>query len=173
MVERIDVNLPFNIQGEVNILQGFHGPWSHKEFSRTKDLTYAVDFKLNIGTPVIAARDGRLYGYYDGSTKFYSGTDPKMGNSLIFGETNFVFVEHQDGTVAIYSHLAKGSCVVGTRQKKIAQGELLAFTGLSGWVGPTPHLHFQLYKKDDFRSIPISFTNYSGPLEHSQIFPNG
>jgi murein DD-endopeptidase MepM/ murein hydrolase activator NlpD len=117
---------------------------------------------------VVAAREGKVAIVFDQSSKYYDGDDPKIGNSLVFEDTNFILVQHNDQTIAVYSHLAKGSHLVNMRQD-IKAGQPLAKTGLSGWVGPTPHLHFQIYKAKDRKSVPFRFREYPGSLEHSEL----
>jgi murein DD-endopeptidase MepM/ murein hydrolase activator NlpD len=150
-------------------MQGFHGPWSHKELSPTLDLTYAVDSVLPLGTPVLAVKGGEVLMIYDQSAYCYDGVDPNVGNKLHFGMTNFIFIQHEDGAVSVYSHLEKGSALVATRQK-ILCGQQIARTGMSGWVGPTPHLHLHLFKREVRKSFPFTFKGYDGPLEHSELF---
>jgi murein DD-endopeptidase MepM/ murein hydrolase activator NlpD len=170
MIENIEVQLPFKQNGEIKILQGFHGPWSHKELTPIKDLSHAVDFSLPLNTQVLAARDGKVLFFYDLGDKCYRGIDPKVGNKLIFGDTNYLILEHPDKTYSIYSHLALNSVVV-KKDQEITSGQILAKTGLSGWVGPTQHLHFQVCGQGDYHSIPIKFIGYKGPLEHYEIYP--
>jgi murein DD-endopeptidase MepM/ murein hydrolase activator NlpD len=168
MIELPIFDLPFDFK-TVNILQGFHGPWSHKEISRTQDLTFAVDFILPVGTPVLAVESGIVFGVYDWSDFSYEGTDPKIGNSLKFGKTNFIILKHENDLFTIYSHLEMGSAMV-SRGEKISPGHQIARTGRSGWIGPNPHLHFQLVGHDHIHTLPFNLKEYPHPLEHSDIF---
>lgn len=161
-------DLPFMPEGEIKIMQGFHGPWSHKEVSVGRDSTFAVDFIVPLGTPVFAARDGEVAMVYDLSSDYYRGNNPEIGNKLHFGVTNFIFIEHEGGIVSVYSHLEKGSSLVDLR-RKVKAGQQIAKTGLSGWVGPNPHLHFQLFSRDNYKSLPFELNGYNRPLEHSQL----
>lgn len=170
MIERAQVSLPFSPDLGVDILQGFHGPYSHKRFSPTKDLSYAVDFKLPIGTPVLVGKSGVVALVFDIGDKCYQGTDANIGNALVWGETNYAIIDHTDGTMGLYSHLRKNSGVLKSGQE-VQAGQMIAVTGLSGWVGPVPHLHFYIYRKADYQSIEFSIFGYSGSLEHSQIKP--
>jgi murein DD-endopeptidase MepM/ murein hydrolase activator NlpD len=171
---RAEYQVPFNVnEHPVKIMQGWNGPWSHKliylDNGGVMDLRYAVDFILPINTPILAARDGFVLGGFYQSTSHYSGEDPNVGNSLPTGFTNYLIIEHADETVATYSHL-RHLGIVPRVGEIVKAGQLIAYTGLSGWVGDTPHLHFQINKDAD--SIPFRFINYSGPLEHSEIYPN-
>lgn len=155
----------------VNITQGFKGPWSHFDqrqvYNNHVDLTYAVDFGLPFGSIVIAAREGIIEHIWGESEEFYEGSDPEIGNKL--QGTNSIMIDHQDGTMSVYSHLAKHSSRVKWGQK-IKSGQELARTGKSGWIAQTPHLHFHVeIGKGDLRTLPIAFINYTGPLIHSLI----
>ena len=163
------MNLPFEPKNGIKIMQGFHGPWSHKELSQTLDLSFAVDFIVPLGTEVCAAEDGVVLMVYDLSLSSYRGEDPEIGNKLPVGSTNFVYVEHRGGIVSVYSHLENGSSMV-SRGQTVFEGQGLAKTGLSGWVGPTPHLHFQLFRRSDYKSVAFRLKGYSGSLEHSDLF---
>lgn len=118
---------------------------------------------------------------YTLSQIFYNGMDASIGNGLFFA-TNFIVIEHNDNTCGLYSHLAYGSRQVH-EEEFVDQGQLLAYTGQSGWIGHIPHLHFMVYTRSspqyiDGRvqsgrriTIPVQFKNYDGPLEHQEIFP--
>lgn len=164
----MEFGLPFEAGHEILISQGFHGPWSHKELAPNFDLTYSVDFAVPLGTTVLAAEAGETIMVYDMSEKSYRGVDPQVGNKLPFGVTNFIFIEHVGGVISVYSHLAKSSALVVPGQR-VALGQEIAKTGLSGWVGPKPHLHFQVFERDSYKSLPFKFKGYEGPLEHSRL----
>lgn len=169
-----EYRLPFDPdENPVIISQGRNGPWSHfNQSPKGKDLSNAVDFALPVGTPVLAARSGRVLGLsYDGSDEYYTGLDPEIGNSLK-GKTNYVAINHGDNTVALYSHIRKGSLKVG-EWTEIEQGEEIAETGLNGWIGEIPHLHFQVIDMaNKMHSVPVEFENYTGALEHSELYPD-
>jgi len=160
--------LPFDANNNpVRISQGHHGPWSHMKFDGS-DSTYAVDFALPLESPVLAAGDGTVIGFVDDVESYYTGTDPKIGLGL---PTNMVVIKHGDGTIAFYLHLKKDSASV-TKGQQIRQGDIIGVTGLSGWIGLRPHLHFQVNTSVDMeKSLPITFRDYSGPLEHNEIYP--
>lgn len=167
--------LPFNTNiNEVKISQGRNGPWSHfihapnGLLNKGQDLAHAVDFALNPGTPVLAARDGKVLFVYDSSTVVYQGLDPEIGNNLPKFSTNLIVVDHGDGTRAVYSHLAKERSVVDVGTS-VFTGDLLSYTGLSGWIGEVPHLHFHVMDRG-YVTLPVGFANYSGSLVHSEIF---
>lgn len=172
MSERL-YRLPFDTKKhKLNIMQGWHGPWSHMQLNPNMDLSFAVDFELPLNSEVRAARAGKVLWKYDASDWYYTGQDPKIGtNPPLHGGTNSLWILHEDGSAALYSHIRKGGIVVAKNQR-VDAGQKLAYTGLSGWIGGTPHLHFQVNKPGgDFISEPFAFEDYSGPLEHNKLYP--
>jgi murein DD-endopeptidase MepM/ murein hydrolase activator NlpD len=118
---------------------------------------YAYDFAMPIGDPVVAAREGVVWRVQDSSAD----------GVPIPGSANRVYVEHDDGSVAFYSHLQQGSAVVGPGQR-VEAGQLLASSGNSGITGGLPHLHFEIYSSRELRhrnTVPINFNNADGPLD--------
>lgn len=95
---------------------------------------YAIDFAMQIGTPIHAARAGVVVAVRD------SFAD---GNGVDLQE-NFVFVRHADGTIGRYFHLTMDGARVNVGDR-VEQGDLL---GLSGNTGRTagPHLHFDVQR---------------------------
>jgi murein DD-endopeptidase MepM/ murein hydrolase activator NlpD len=95
---------------------------------------YAIDFEMPIGTPVLAARAGKVVAV---QTKFHDGNDTDL-------KENFVMVRHVDGTVARYIHLKKNGVLVRLGAK-VRQGQRIAFSGNTGQSGG-PHLHFDVQR---------------------------
>ena len=172
--------LPF-VNKEVQISQGNNGPWSHFAFevfrdpegempSVNWDLSFSVDFAVPLGTRVLAARDCVIKASMNRSKQCYEGTDLERGLRTL---VNWIFVDHEDGTSGCYSHLASDSIWMknGTR---IKQGQPIARTGRSGWIGPTPHLHFcvidDTVRDVGLATLPVVFEDYQKTLEHSEIF---
>jgi hypothetical protein len=89
---------------------------------------YAIDWAMPVGEPVYAARGGRVVSTYDDSD------GPKTGNHI--------WIQHSDGTIGKYLHLAhKGVRVEEDDEVRAGQ-----FIGKSGDTGFTkgPHLHFSV-----------------------------
>ncbi len=104
----------------------------------------AWDFWMPIGTEVLAARSGKVV----------EVEDRLDGIGL---RSNFVTVEHDDGTRAIYAHVRRGGATVSVGSD-VLQGQVIA---ASGMVGQTvfPHLHFVVTTRDGATSLPISFAD--------------
>ncbi len=93
---------------------------------------YAIDFEMPIGTPLLAARSGKVVAVQD---SFKDGNDKDL-------EENFVMVQHTDGTVARYIHLKLGGVLVALGDE-VKQGQRIASSGNTGQTGG-PHLHFDV-----------------------------
>ncbi|MEZ4377405.1 MAG: M23 family metallopeptidase [Gemmatimonadales bacterium] len=110
---------------------------------------YAIDFKMAIGTRVVAARGGTVVYVQE------SGNDGGFPNNL-------VAVNHGDGTYGQYMHLTRDGAevTVGTR---VEPGDLIGYSGNTGLAG-YPHLHFVVTIGGfgyPYESIPVTFRNTS------------
>jgi len=119
--------LPFPAGDTFSLTQGNCGPVSHDGRFR-----FAFDFRMPIGSPVIAARDGVVFavrvGHRDGTHRS--------------GDENYVFVEHDDGEISRYIHLTTDGALV-ERGQAVSQGDTIALSGNSG-RSAFPHLHFDV-----------------------------
>jgi murein DD-endopeptidase MepM/ murein hydrolase activator NlpD len=107
----------------------------------------AWDFWMSVGTEVLAARSGEVVEVEDGLD----------GIGLL---SNFVTIEHDDGTRAVYAHIRKGGAVVKVGDR-VRQRQLVASSGM---VGQTvfPHLHFVVTDYAGAASVPVSFSDVPG-----------
>ena len=137
--------LPFSKEEKVQIYQGYNGSFSH---SGEK----ALDFGLEIGDKVLAARGGIVYKVIDSNSKSCKDKSCMEFNNVV------VVYHEEDGTSAEYVHLDnKGAAVkVGD---VIEKGDLIGRSGNTGWSSG-PHLHFMVYqftKKGDRKSFKTLF----------------
>ena len=106
----------------------------------------AWDFWMSIGTEVLAARSGRVIEVVEE----FDGIGLK---------SNYVLIEHEDGSKAMYAHIKKveETVKIGTY---VRQGQIIAYSGM---VGQTinPHLHFVVLNKEKTSSLPITFSDVS------------
>ncbi len=150
--------LPYEVGESFTVSQGVCGGVTHvKDYGQLRlDNRYAYDFDLPVGTNIIASRSGEVINVED----FYSN------KTLKIDEINFIFIRHDDGTVAIYNHLSpKGALVsVGDR---VNQGDIIGISGNSGfsWV---PHLHFDVRKET--KKCKLDKLKYTGSLVMSIRF---
>jgi murein DD-endopeptidase MepM/ murein hydrolase activator NlpD len=107
----------------------------------------AWDFWMSVGTHVLAARSGEVVEVEDGLDG-------------IGRLSNFVTIEHDDGTRAVYAHIRKGGAAVKVGDR-VRQGQLVASSGM---VGQTvfPHLHFVVTDHAGTASVQVSFADVPG-----------
>lgn len=141
--------LPYPVGRSFAVLQGFHGAFSHRGSNE-----FAVDFDCPVATPVLAARPGIVVAA--NAAAVGSGMTPEF---LDYKRTNFVLVQHDDGTLGEYMHLSPSGVEVKPGQR-VARGQSLALSGNTGFSS-TPHLHFQVMTAGtdgaSARSFPFRF----------------
>jgi len=143
---------PIDKQGHFFISQAFNGEFSHNH----DESRYAVDIVMPVGTPIYAARAGRVVelknNFSEGNTN--KATDPQ--------HANLIRLLHHDGTIAVYAHLAKQSIKVSLGQW-VVEGQLIALSGNTGFSSG-PHLHFAIQKNVNMRltSLPFRFYDKQG-----------
>ena len=139
---------PLQPQQSYPIVQGVNGKFSH--FGASK---YALDFGASEGTPVLAARGGIVIDTKRNGRK--GGPTPDFAK-----HANYVAILHDDGTTGEYYHL-KYEGVVVKREQRITQGQLIGYTGNTGFSS-LPHLHFGVYVAKfhgRYQSVPFSLQN--------------
>jgi murein DD-endopeptidase MepM/ murein hydrolase activator NlpD len=116
----------------------------------TPDTQYAIDFAMPAGTPIVAARGGRVM-----QTVQHHGEG--RADPAFLHKTNLVRVVHDDGTWADYAHLQRASVRVRAGQR-VETGDLLALSGNSGFTFG-PHLHFAVKRNrgGEIVSVPVRF----------------
>ena len=82
-----------------------------------------IDIQVEIGTPVLAARDGKV---------------SEIGTLEIYGR--YVMINHDGNYQTMYAHLQE---VLVTKGQDVQAGERVALSGNSG-ISTGPHLHFEI-----------------------------
>lgn len=114
---------------------------------------------MPVGDDVIAARAGTVIEVRDGT--------PDISAWEYEGQHNYIFIQHEDGTVAFYAHLKKDSIAVQVGQY-VEIGQRIAASGNSGMTGGKPHLHFGVYASyptEEGFDVPVNFRNADGQLD--------
>ena len=145
--------LPFYPGTDFTLEQGYGGAFSHHD----PDSRYAIDLGVAEGTPVLAARDGavmQLEQDFRGN-----GTDLQRDGA----RANFVRILHDDGSMALYAHLAPESTLVRMGDR-VRTGDFLGKSGNTGY-STGPHLHFAVQVNDgmQLRSLPMTMTGVDLP----------
>lgn len=101
---------------------------------------------MDIGTEILSAR---------------AGTVIKIEQSFagIGLNSNYIMIEHEDGSRAMYAHIKKNGSLVKAGDS-VEQGQVIAYSGM---VGQTinPHLHFVVFNRSETESLPITFSDVS------------
>ena len=148
--------LPFEDGKEFTVGQAFGGVMTTHN---TPETMHALDINMPEGTKVVAARDGVVVDYEFGNSN--SGGKEEWLKT----KTNYVHIEHSDGSISEYAHLAP--IVVPISEGMFVQaGQVIGYSGRTGYSSG-PHLHFAVMKpyiKDDglvsLRAIPFSLYAY-------------
>ncbi len=114
---------------------------------------FATDFDLPEGTHFLAARGG-VVSFVQEDQPSYGGGD----SQILRG--NGVFVDHGDGTTALYLHSPMNGVWVEVGDT-VAVGDTLGLVGASGLAG-YPHLHFIVVTGAvdyPYTGVPVSFRN--------------
>lgn len=137
--------LPFPVGDSAVLLQGNNGRYGHSGRA-----AFAFDFERPIGSPVIAARSGRVVAIED---RYADGNRTP-------GQENFIIVQHPDSTFGRYYHLTQHGVMVSVGAR-VSAGQVIGRTGDTG-ASAGPHLHFDVTEacyQWGCQTIPITFSN--------------
>jgi len=146
--------LPYENGKSYRVIQGYGSRFSHTGLEQ-----FAIDFRMDEGTPVHAARSGIVARAVEENS--VGCWRPGCG-----AHANFVVVLHDDGTTGEYYHLQKDGVLVEVGERIIA-GQNIALSGNTGHT-TIPHLHFAVYRAIEWgktQSIPVRFVTADGMIE--------
>jgi len=103
-------------------------------FSGALQFHAGVDFRANVGTPVVAALDGVI---------------SVVGENWLYGK--FIIMSHSNGYKTLYAHLNSYAVKEGDR---VARGRKIAETGNTGY-STGPHLHFGVFDRNNKNVNPL------------------
>jgi murein DD-endopeptidase MepM/ murein hydrolase activator NlpD len=124
--------LPFEDSKAHLLVQGYFGKFSHKERA-------ALDFKMKIGTKILAARDGIVTRVKEDGTK--GGAKREFRS-----EGNNIIIQHGDNSRSGYWHIQKDGALVNVGDS-VKKGQVIALSGNTGYTA-FPHLHFIVWRSD-------------------------
>jgi murein DD-endopeptidase MepM/ murein hydrolase activator NlpD len=142
--------LPWKNGARRFVAQGNRSFTSHRDFHN-----YAWDFLMPNGTEILAARDGKVVEIEEN----WDGIGIK---------SNFLTIEHTDGTRAVYAHIRHRAALVKVGEV-VQQGQSITYSGM---VGQTiyPHVHFYVIDKEGTGSMPIAFSDVPGGIPFAGKF---
>lgn len=127
---------------------------AHDVGSHLQHDTWAWDFRMPEGTPVVSA--------YDGVVRLARGDSATGGCDARYAPfANYVVVNHQNGLETQYLHFSK---VVVKAGDQVKAGDLLGYSGRTGWACGA-HLHFKVA-----RAVGSGWNN---PSVHAQLAGHG
>jgi murein DD-endopeptidase MepM/ murein hydrolase activator NlpD len=151
-----EVGVPFAC-GRIHTVSQGHDTGSHKHND-----TYAWDFRMPEGTPIVAATDGLVRLARGDSTE--GGCDEKFAP-----KANYVVISHGDGLESQYLHF---SAVVVKAGERVKRGQLIGFSGSTGW-SCGPHLHFKVARETgrgwNNPSVPARIMGYGDPVRDTRV----
>jgi len=147
----VDYHPPFPLGQQFQISQGFDNDITHNDPPNQ----YAVDIVMPVGTPILAARPGRIMEMED---DFHGAAQKER----YLTRSNHVRILHDDGTMAVYAHLQANSLRIH-EGVQVARGQWIANSGNTGYSSG-PHLHFviQLNAGMSLESLPFRFITPTG-----------
>lgn len=150
--------LPFTREKSFELTQGFNGQHTHKGTS-----AYALDFAMPIGTKVHAMREGVVVALESKNTAH--GFSPEFRN-----KSNYVSIQHNDGTIAQYGHLNTDGVRVALGQR-VYKHQYIAQSGNTGYSsGPHLHVHISaiIEANQASTSVPFTFLSKQGRINNPQ-----
>src|SRR5437016_5068745 len=138
--------LPVPGEFTVRVIQGINSGRTHVGRS-----AFAWDFRMPEGSPMTAARAGRVWMMKQDSD---SGC-PQLRDLNCPELNNYIVLDHGDGTSSLYLHGVHDGARVRLGQF-VEQGDMI---GLSGNTGQSfgPHLHFQVQHNNGGQYVSQSF----------------
>lgn len=149
-LEAADFAIPFKSDYPKKISQAFGGKFSHSDL----DNLYAIDIAMPEGTLITAAKSGTVVAIEQ--RNIASGNSKSLTT-----KSNYISIQHRDGTVAEYMHLRWAS-IRPRLGSFVRTGQIIAQSGNVGYT-TGPHLHFVIKQKinGNWQSVPFSLMTVS------------
>ena len=150
---------PYASGSSYRLIQSYGSSLSHTGLEQ-----YALDFYMDVGTPVHAARGGVV-------ARVEESNDKGCWEKGCGKNANFVVILHDDGTTGEYYHLQKDGALVDVGQR-VSAGQKIALSGNTGHT-TMAHLHFAVYRAASWgttRSISVRFLSIDGIVSNPRRF---
>jgi len=145
-----DVAYQWPLANAAPIDQGFEGQFSHQD----PENRYALDFATPEGTPVLAARAGVVMQVQALAGRTADALPQRR-------RANFIRILHDDGSMALYGHLAADGIWV-TPGQRVHAGQRIGLSGNTGY-STAPHLHFVVQVNRGMQLVSIPFQLLPAP----------
>lgn len=136
---------------------------------------FAYDFGAPLDTEIRAARGGTVFKVKEDESKNSADYDictdeeiENMTDAQILQQCpdngavgNYVWILHEDGTIASYNHLVQNGAEVQVNQR-VHRGDLVGKVGNTGFSSD-PHLHFEVVEKFLKYKLPPFYMPVAGP----------
>jgi murein DD-endopeptidase MepM/ murein hydrolase activator NlpD len=106
-------------------------------WTRAYSFHNGIDFAGKIGTPIIAAANGKVLATGDNGRYAYG---------------KWMTVDHENGLVTLYGHL---SAVKASKGTSVKRGDVIGLMGNTGY-STGPHVHFTVFAKNSFDVVSSS-----------------
>jgi murein DD-endopeptidase MepM/ murein hydrolase activator NlpD len=146
--------MPYASGRSYRVLQGNGARFSHR-----RNEYYAVDFDMEEGTPVHAARAGVV-------ARVVEANDRGCWRDGCGRWANFIIVLHADGTTGQYYHLMQDGSAVAVGDS-VEAGQLIGYSGNTGHTA-MPHLHFAVYAAGEWgakHSVQVRYRTAAGEVD--------
>ena len=131
------------------------GTFAHENFPESR---YARDFRVEEDTQVLAARAGKILKIKSDSDRYFNPNELDCSVEEVIElskkYTNYVCIDHGDGTLAEYVHLDRNVPV--EEGQDVKQGDVIGYIGLTG-ILDAPHLHMNVFKIEEGKAVSIPF----------------
>ena len=149
--QTFEVVVPFGCGLSFPVSQS-HNTGSHLQYD-----SWAWDFRMPEGTPIVAAAGGVVRLARGDSTR--TACDPSYAR-----HANYIVIEHGNGLETQYLHFSK---VVVRPGEGVKAGQLIGYSGVTGWACGA-HLHFKVARTEqpgwNNPSVPARIAGYGDPV---------
>lgn len=119
---------------------------------------------------VIAAADGIIVAKQASKADRVCANCPTGAPASCY-EWNAIYMQHADGSIAMYGHMKQNSLTTKGIGDAVAKGEFLGIVGSSG-NSSGPHLHFEVWKDNSFTELLLPWAGTCNPDGNASMWDN-